>query len=56
MTIAGKYTKLVIMHPEKTVDASWLDKNFDKILEELNFATNALDEIVRKHKINKKKK
>jgi hypothetical protein len=36
------------------VDAIWLKKHFDKILEELNFATNTLDEIVRKHKAKKK--
>ncbi len=56
MTFAGKYTKLILLHPEKFVDADWIEKHHDQILEELHFAANSIAEIVRKNKQKRKKK
>jgi len=55
MTFAGKYTKLILLHPEKTVDAGWLVKHYDQILEEMLFAATSIGDIVKKNKQKKKK-
>jgi len=47
MTIAGKYTKLTIISPDKITDIHWLEKHYDQILEELYFAANRIDEIIK---------